>query len=268
MKGNWVKVHRKLLANPIMSHDGLTRLWLYCILKANWKDRKWLIPGTTEEVLIVRGAFVTGRAKLHQNLYGPKYKGDKASIPSDRTLWRWLKSLEKMGCVHVQNVSNRFSMVSVCKYSTYQKLDKPKCPTSVQPLSNPCPTDVQLVSTREEGLKEGNKEGRKKVITYTQDFEDFWKSYPKRQGNPPQGKANAFDQWQKLPPDDLPQVMLALNHYTKTCNGYPKDPERFLKKDFWKDHLTPPSPASNYANNKSRNGSGQIYDPSTVLPDC
>jgi hypothetical protein len=157
MKGNWVKLHRKLLANSIMSHDGLSRLWLYCLLKANWKDRKWLITGTTEEINVPRGSFVTGRSKLHTNLYGPKYKGDKRTIPSDRTLWRWLKSLEKMGCVRVQNVSNRFSMVSVCKYSTYQKLDDPKCPTSGQPLSSSCPTDVPLVSTSKECIKEGVK---------------------------------------------------------------------------------------------------------------
>ena len=157
MLGNWVKMHRKMLNSPIMSHDGLMRLWTFCLLKANWKDKKWLITGTTNEIIIPRGSFVTGRSKLHQHLYGPKYKGDKSSIPSDRTLWRWLKSLEKMGCVRVQNVSNRFSMVTICKYSTYQKRDDPKCPTGVPPVSSSCPTGVPPVSTTKEGIKEGIK---------------------------------------------------------------------------------------------------------------
>jgi hypothetical protein len=104
-------------------------------------------------------------------------------------------------------------------------------------------------------------------ITYSEGFEAFWKSYPRRQGNPPQGKANAFTYWQKIPSEDLPQVMLALSHYSKTCNGYPKDPERFLKKDFWKDHLAPPAFTATTNGTRSRNGAGQLFDPSTIERD-
>lgn len=262
-KGGFIKLHRGLLESPIMSHDGLTRLWLFCLLRAGWKDSKWLIPGTLNEIVVPRGSFVTGRSKLHKHLYGSNYKGEKRSIPSELTVWRWLLSLSRMGCISVTNMNNRCSMVSICNYSTYQKREAPSRTTDEQPMNNRRTTDEQLMNTVEEGKNIRSKEGKKN--TYTHDFEEFWKDYPRRQGNPPQGKANAFEQWRKLPPEDIPQVMLALKHYTKSCNGYPKDPERFLKKDFWKDHLTPPTQVANHGTNKPRNGPGQLFDPSTVF---
>ena len=59
--GGFIKIHRTLADSPIMQHDGLLRLWIYCLLTANWKDGKWLMPGTMREVTIPRGSFITGR---------------------------------------------------------------------------------------------------------------------------------------------------------------------------------------------------------------
>ena len=121
---DWIKLHRSMLKSPIFQHDGLFRLWTYCLLRANWEPRKWLIPGTMQEIEVPRGAFITGRQSLFASLY-PQSDADGILIkreyaPSPITVWRWVKSLESMGCVTVETVNNRCSLVTICNYSTYQ----------------------------------------------------------------------------------------------------------------------------------------------------
>ena len=64
-----------------------------------------------------------------------------------------------MGSVSVQTVSNRCSIVTICKYETYQGMDSPDCPARVPQVSSTCPAGVQHVSTIEEGKE--RKEGKK-----------------------------------------------------------------------------------------------------------
>lgn len=159
MTGDWITVHRKLLTNPVMQHDGLFRLWMFCLMKAAWKDGRWLVPGTTSVMDVKRGQFITGRESLHSALYGGEYSGEHR--PSSRTLWRWLESLAAMECVKLETVSNRCTIVTVVKYNTYQK-DKQQ---DVQQVSSTCPAGVQHMSTVEESNKSTQKESNKKTNT-------------------------------------------------------------------------------------------------------
>jgi hypothetical protein len=160
--GDWIKLHRKLLESPIMQHDGLFRLWGYCLMRANWKESKWLIPGTLTEISVPRGAFISGRESLHHALY-PKHDINgkpiyRDSTPTSRTVWRWLEALAKMECVNIKNVSNRCSIITVCNYNVYQDDKDTQCPAGVQPVSSRCPAGVQPVSTEEEDKNLRKKE--------------------------------------------------------------------------------------------------------------
>ena len=146
MTGDWIKLHRKLLEHPIMAHDGLCRMWIYCLMRANWKKRRWLMPGTTTPIVIPRGSFITGRKALHEALY-PKDDNREMPTPSPSTVWRWLHSLQTMQCVKLENVNNRCTMVSICNYSTYQD-DKRK---REQPVNSRRTTGEQLLDTDKEG---------------------------------------------------------------------------------------------------------------------
>jgi hypothetical protein len=160
MAGDWIKLHRKMLDSPIFRHDGLFRLWAYCLLAANWRPRKWLVPGTLREVAVGRGQFVTGRLSLHQTLYPRRDEEgeliEREWTPCPRTVWRWLEALRVMGCVNIETMSNRCSLVTVCNYSLYQEMPDGSCPADVPLMSRSCPADVPLMSTTEEG-EEGKK---------------------------------------------------------------------------------------------------------------
>lgn len=161
MDGDWIKLNRKLLESPIIQHPGMSQLWMYCLLRANWAPGKWLIPGTLKEVAIPRGSFITGREALHRTLYAKRDKDGhlirRDFTPTSRTLWNWLYALREMQCVELQVVSSRCTMVSICNYSTYQDQDILPFPGSFQQASSTFPARFQHVSTKEEEKTEEEK---------------------------------------------------------------------------------------------------------------
>ena len=130
--GNWIKLHRKMADNPIIDNAELLRLWTHCLIRANWKQSKWIIPGTTTVIDVPRGAFVTGRNSFHSDIY----KNNVGRKPTAWTMWRWMKALEAMGCLEIKNLSNRASMITICNYSTYQDVDEAARATAEQLMSN------------------------------------------------------------------------------------------------------------------------------------
>lgn len=76
------------------------------------------------------------------------------------------------------------------------------------------------------------------LCAYTEDFEAFWKAYPKRSGS----KKAAFDQWKKLnggrpPIETILKSIQDQADWRKNANGEfrPewKDPERWIKNRMW-----------------------------------
>jgi len=140
-----------------MNHDGLCRLWIYCLLTANWKPKDWTIPGTFTPISIPRGSFICGRKSLHEALY-PKTDRREVQTPAESTVWRWLMALKDMGCLKLQNVNNRCTLVSVVKYDTYQPNKKEMRTSNEQPTDNQPTTNEQATRTTKEGKKVIRKE--------------------------------------------------------------------------------------------------------------
>jgi len=181
-RGDWIKLHRKVMEGPIFQHDGLFRLWCYCLLRANWKATTWLMPGTFSPIEIPRGSFVTGRNSLHKELYSDPDEREMPA-PAPTTVWKWLHCLERLGCLKLQNMSNRCTLVSVCNYSTYQddstSIVSADAPPRDRRVSAACP----LTLTDEELKKE--KKERKKQETATPipfgspEFAESWAKWQK-----------------------------------------------------------------------------------------
>ena len=252
MAGDWIKLHRRLLDNPIMRHAGLSQLWLYCLLRANWKATQWLIPRTTIAIEIPAGSFITGRQALHEALYPA---GDKRELcaPASATLWRWLLALESMGCIKTRNVSNRCTMVSIVKYSEYQSNSRAICSADEQQVSSSRAAGEQQVSTVEEREDKDKEEEEVKTPPNPRDdydlrFGSFWNAYPKKIG-----KAAAVKAWNKLTPsDELQAVILAAVEAQKQSSQWTKDGGQFiphastwLNGRRWEDQLNTNGSASN-----------------------
>lgn len=94
-------------------------------------------------------------------------------------------------------------------------------------------------------------EAPKKKSGYSDEFEAFWKAYPKKVG-----KKNAYDQWKKLKPAEHEEIMADIpkrERDDKWLNGYVKDPERYLKNRQWEDDIIPPRQAKIIKNDTGGN---------------
>lgn len=132
MKG-WIKLHRKVMENPIFNDPALFRLWCMCLMKAAHKEREILVG--SQVVTIQPGEFVTGRNSLEEEY-------NRGVKPKDRvpgiTLWRWLNSLEKLGNVNIKK-TNKYSVVSIVNWDLYQQDE--------QQMNNKRTTDEQQMNT-------------------------------------------------------------------------------------------------------------------------
>jgi len=81
------------------------------------------------------------------------------------------------------------------------------------------------------------------------DFDEFWLAYPRRHGVRV-GRLATLALFRKIPEDDWTKVITAATNYStsnQVIDGYARDPERFLKKDYWRDWLDKPKAESKYA---------------------
>ena len=110
------------------------RVFLHLILKANWKE------STYQGVTIPRGSLVTGRKALSEQLG-----------LSEREIRTALKRLTRCNSIDQQS-TNKFSVVSVCNFDTYNPLGK----LNDQPDANERPARRQQVTTSKEDNKKIN----------------------------------------------------------------------------------------------------------------
>ena len=157
MHRGYVRLWRCSKDSAVWQSDRLWRLWCHLLIDANYKDGWGNMPGVVEPVLVKRGQLLTGRNSLHKALYDKSKKG--CPTVSAKTVWRDLRTLETLQNVSLK-VSNRFTIVTVCNYNTYNPLQADGVHVSVPEVSRRCPAGVPLVSTSKERkeLKEESTE--------------------------------------------------------------------------------------------------------------
>lgn len=133
----WVSIHRKIMNNPVWQDPKLLKLWMLCLLEASHKEHEQLVG--RQVIKLLPGQFVTGRFSLAESYNDGMKKAEKVN---ERTLWRWLKSLEDGGFLTI-NPTTKYSVVSISNWALYQ--------TNDHQMSNKCPTNVQQVSTNNNG---------------------------------------------------------------------------------------------------------------------
>ena len=106
MDGSWLKLYRSIIDTSFWHDDWLVRLWIWCLVKANYVDANW------RGVLVRRGEFITGRNRAAEEL---------GVSPS-----KWMRGIAKLveyGCIEYRP-DNNWTRISVCNYSTYQDDDR------------------------------------------------------------------------------------------------------------------------------------------------
>ena len=228
--------------NCIYKDAHLLHLFIHCLLKANHKANKFLF--NDKEMIIERGQFITGRLQLAEDL----------NVNSS-LVYRKLKILENLKIVNIKS-NNKFSLVTVLKYNTYQDLITTNEQQIEQPANNQRTTNEQQANTNKKD-KNDNKEKKIKIIDsaniplvnlknniqnnteYTTEelFEYIWQEYPKRDGK--KSSLRNFNATIKNENDFL-DLCKSVNNYLHTDTvrkGYIKNGSTFFNN--WKDFIEP-----------------------------
>mgnify|MGYP001564366345 FL=1 len=109
MENGWVKIHRKILENPIFQRSAYLHLWITLLLRANHKDTQMVWNG--DIIVIKEGQLVTGRKAL----------SEETGI-AQTTIEEILKFLETRHQIRQQKTT-KYRLITILKWDEYQKSD-------------------------------------------------------------------------------------------------------------------------------------------------
>ena len=132
----FIQLHRKFLKWEWYDDANTMRLFLHCLLNANYIDKNW------RGIIIPRGSFLTGRLKLAQALN-----------LTERQIRTSLKKLKSTNEVTIKSTS-QYSIITVVNWDCYQKNDQ----QNDQRVTSKRPTSDQQVTTTNKDNKGINKE--------------------------------------------------------------------------------------------------------------
>lgn len=168
MSDGWVKIHRKFLDWEWYDKSEMVHLFLHLLLNACTSDRRW------RGIPIRRGQVITGRRKISE-----------ATGLSEQKIRTCMQRLIESGEIEVEP-TNKFSIVTICKYESYQDCqnESNQQTTNEEPTASPT-EPIKPKKTKEEIKAETDrrmKEFYNSLIPYVQtygkemvrEFYDYW----------------------------------------------------------------------------------------------
>lgn len=143
MCNGWIKLHRKILDWEWFTSPSTLQLFIYLLLRANKEDKKW------RGILIKRGQLVTSVATISEET--------KLSTQQVRTSLNRLKSTNEI----TSKTTNKFTLVTVCKYESYQPYEEVEQQTKQQALqqtNNKQITNKQQQHKNNKNIRNNKKE--------------------------------------------------------------------------------------------------------------
>ncbi len=222
MNNGYVKLWRKSIEAGWLTNHKLWVFWSWCLMKASHKEYD-LVVGC-QQIHLMPGQFVFGLNSAS--------KETNISIQSIRTLLDFLKKSENLTI----KSTNKYSIITIIKWNTYQSTDNESNNQINKPLTN----NQQTTNNKQEC-----KNVKKNI--YTSEFLQFYNAYPKHIGKEPAWKA-----WVKLNGERPPveELVTKINQFKKT-DGWKKDngqyiphPATWLNQKRWNDEIEthPPTP--------------------------
>lgn len=122
MNNGWIKLHRKILENPIIKRPAYFALWVILLLKANHKSVKMIWNNSV--IIIKEGQFITGREELFKQSHIP-----------ETTIERILTYLEKTHQIGQQK-TNKYRLITIINWKDYQDSDNKRTTSGQQMDTN------------------------------------------------------------------------------------------------------------------------------------
>ena len=231
MNNGFMRLHRQLLDWEWFDNSQVLHVWIYCLLKANYQDTKW------HGIDIKRGSFVTSLDKICSKTH--------LSIQNVRTCLGKLKSTGNLTI----KVTNKFSIITVCNYDTYNLADEltnkqPNKQPNNQLTNNQQTTNKQLTTSnnnnKEKKLNKEKKEDNNILFdsnTEKYPFDVWWNIYDKKSG-----RKDCEKKWSKISDKDKEIIMEHTPKYVLSTpdKQYRKLPLTYLNGEHWNDEIRMP----------------------------
>lgn len=225
MEGNgYISLHRQILENPLSNKPNYLAVWIYLLLKANYKQKK--IIWNNETIELKPGQFIGSILQISSHF----------SL-STGTITYILDYFEKEGMLK-RTSNKRFTLFEILNYHKYQKVENKQ---HLETLDN-----KELESGQGAKVENKLKTNRKQIETTNKDnndnketivqneFEHFWNLYDKKVS-----KEKSFKLWKKLNAEDKREIFKILPNYVKATpeKQYRKNPDTYLRNKSWKDEI-------------------------------
>ena len=145
----WIKIHRKILENPIICKDSdYLAVWIYLLLNATHKEIPALFKG--KKIILQKGQLITGRKSIASQLK-----------ISESKIFRIINDFKSEQQIE-QQTSNKNSLISIINWDKYQNIEQ----QNEQQMNNKRTTNEQQVNTNK------NVKNVKNVRNIYKDFSD------------------------------------------------------------------------------------------------
>lgn len=143
----WIKLHRKLLENPIVLKDSdHLAVWMYLLLNATHREYDGIFKG--ERITLKPGQLITGRKSIASSL-----KINESKVQ------RILKSFEIEHQIE-QRASNQNRLITILNWDKYQRDEQ----QNEQRVNNERTTSEQRVNTNKNNKNENNEKNIESVL--------------------------------------------------------------------------------------------------------
>lgn len=154
----WIKIHRKILENPIICKDSdYLAVWIYLLLNATHKEIPALFKG--KKIILQKGQLITGRKSMSNQLK-----------ISESKIYRIINDFKSEQQIE-QQTSNQNSLISILNWDKYQQIEQ----QNEQQMNNERTTNEQRVNTNKNDKNVKNdKNNVKEKNTKRKTFEDIF----------------------------------------------------------------------------------------------
>ena len=143
----WIKIHRKILENPIICKDSdYLAVWIYLLLNATHKEIPALFKG--KKIILQKGQLITGRKSMASQLK-----------ISESKIFRIINDYKSEQQIE-QQTSNKNSLITILNWDKYQQIEQ----QNEQQMNNKRTTNEQQMNTNKNVKNDKNvKNGRNNI---------------------------------------------------------------------------------------------------------
>ena len=220
MAKGWIKLHRKLFDNPVLTRSRVfsdLEAWIWLITHVNHESAQVLIGA--DVMTCERGEMITSQKKLCMTFRWGNSK-----------LRNFLKRLQKCQMI-LFKTTTKLTQITVIKYDTYQSSQ-----TENKLISNRKQIDSKSISNTNKNVK--NVKNVKNDKEADNMFIKFWDSYPRKIN-----KKRALVIFKRLSGSEKEKAVEGAAAYTKhiklnkVSEQYVMHPSTFLNGENWEDYI-------------------------------